>query len=244
VGATENNRAIRSRHAAHRATKYPIGCLLGASSISIPTSPDASPRVIAPGTPRLKLRNAPVVTFHVTIGAFGQACPKPASLPFRNCRFLGVRNRQCCCRRNPKHQQKHRHSVKVQHRVPILGPASIEITASRHQITRTHPIAPAFYLESCSVDRSHCIGVGEILSRFSFRSHPDTSLRNSDYLNGVILALAMPIRLAGTFFHSRGLFPETFHPWLIWFVSDALHAAEKSRDGKARKPCWPCRTSG
>jgi hypothetical protein len=75
VGCDKNNRTIRSRHAAHRATKYPIGRLLSASSISTPTSPDASPRTIAPGAPGLKLRNTPVVTFRVTIGAFGQARP-------------------------------------------------------------------------------------------------------------------------------------------------------------------------
>jgi hypothetical protein len=124
----QNNRTIRSRHAAHRATKYPVGRLAGASSISIPTSPDASPRTIAPGAPGLKLRNAPVVTFHVTIGAIGQARPQRASLPFRNCRFLSVRKRHCCCRQNAKHQQKHRHPVKVQHRMLILGPASIALT--------------------------------------------------------------------------------------------------------------------
>jgi hypothetical protein len=66
----------------------------------------------------LKLRDAPVVTFHVTIGAFGQTGRKPATLPFRNCRFLSVRKRHCCCRCNPEHKQKHRH------------PARIELTAS------------------------------------------------------------------------------------------------------------------
>jgi hypothetical protein len=113
VGDDKTTRTIRSRHAAHRATKYPIGRLLGGSSRSISTTPDASPRTIAPGAPGLKLRDAPVVTFHVTIGAFGQTRRKPATLPFRNCRFLSVRKRHCCCRRNPEHQQKHRHSVKV-----------------------------------------------------------------------------------------------------------------------------------
>jgi hypothetical protein len=34
----------------------------------------------------------------------------------------------------------------------------------------------------------------------------------------------MPIRLAGAFFHLRRLFPEKFHPWLIWFVSDVPRA--------------------
>jgi hypothetical protein len=109
----KRTRTIRSRHAAHRATKYPIGRLLGASSGSISTTPDARPRTIAPGAPGLKLRDAPVVTFHVTIGAFGQTRRKPATLPFRNCRFLSVRKRHCCCRRNPEHKQKHRHSVKI-----------------------------------------------------------------------------------------------------------------------------------
>jgi hypothetical protein len=113
VGDDKRPRTIRSRHAAHRATKYPIGCLLGASSRSISTTPDASPRTIAPGAPSLKLRDAPVVTFHVTIGAFGQTGRKPATLPFRNCRFLSVRKRHCCCRRNPEHKQKNRHSVNV-----------------------------------------------------------------------------------------------------------------------------------
>jgi hypothetical protein len=164
----ENNRTIRSRHAVHRATKYPIGRLLGASSISIPTSPDASPRTIAPGAPGLKLRNAPVVTFHVTIGAIGQARPQRASLPFRNCRFLSVRKRHCCCRQNAKHQQKHRHPVKVQHRMLILGPASI---GANHQ-----PGIQSFELIPL---RQHSIWsfagliaatalAGEITSRFGF----------------------------------------------------------------------------
>jgi hypothetical protein len=113
VGDDKKTRTIRSRHAAHRATKYPIGRMLGASSRSISTTPDASPRTIAPGAPGLKLRDAPVVTFHVTIGAFGQTGRKPATLPFRNYRFLSVRKRHCRCRRNPEHKQKHSNSVKV-----------------------------------------------------------------------------------------------------------------------------------
>jgi hypothetical protein len=86
------------------------------------------------------LRDAPVVAFHVTIGAFSQTRRKPPALPFRNRRFLSVRKRHRCCGRNPEHHQKHRHSVKVQHRVLILGPTRIELTSSLHQIFRTHPI--------------------------------------------------------------------------------------------------------
>jgi hypothetical protein len=73
---------FRSRHAVHRATKYPIGRLLGGSLISIPATPNASARTIAPGAPGLKSRDAPVATFHVAIGAFYQTPRKPASLPF------------------------------------------------------------------------------------------------------------------------------------------------------------------
>jgi hypothetical protein len=71
---------FRSRHAVHRATKYPIGRLLGGSLILISASPDAGARTIAPGAPGLKLRDASVVTFHVAIGAFDQTSRKPASL--------------------------------------------------------------------------------------------------------------------------------------------------------------------
>jgi len=175
----ENNRTIRSGHAAHRASKNPIGRLLGASSIFIPASPDASPRMVAPGAPGLKLRNAPVVTFHVTVGAFGQTRPQPASLPFRNRRFLGVRKRHCCCRRNAEHQQKHRLSVKVQHRVLSCGLQELTTTSLWHPIFQTHPIAAEFCLESCRVDRSHRIGVGEMLRASAWGHSRTLSPQNS-----------------------------------------------------------------
>jgi hypothetical protein len=107
---------IRSWHAAHRAIEYRICPLLSASAISSPTIPDASPRTIAPGTPGLKLRDAPVVTFHVAIGTFCQTGRKTATLTCRNCRFLSVGKHHGCCRGNPKHQQNNRHSLQVQHR--------------------------------------------------------------------------------------------------------------------------------
>ena len=170
----QNNRTIRSRHAAHRASKNPIGRLLGASSIFIPTSPDASPRTVAPGAPGLKLRNAPVVTFHVTVGAIGQARPQRASLPFRNRRFLSVRKRHCCCRRNAEHQQKHRHPVKVQHRVLSCGPARYRANHQPDiQSFELIRLRQTFYLQSCRVDRSHRVGVGEIL-RASTSGHTRT----------------------------------------------------------------------
>jgi hypothetical protein len=174
----ENNRTIRSRHAAHRASKNSIGRLLGASSIFIPASPDASPRMVAPGAPGLKLRNAPVVTFHVTVGAFGQARPQPASLPFRNRRFLGVRKRHCCCRRNAEHQQKHRLSVKVQHRVLSCGLQELTTTSLASNLSNSSDCGE-ICLESCRVDRSNRIGVGEMLRASAWGHSRTLSPQNS-----------------------------------------------------------------
>jgi hypothetical protein len=81
--------------------------------MAVPTTPDASSRTIAPRAPGLELRNAPVAAFHVTNGAFRQTGSKPASLAFRNRRFLTVRNGHRYCRRDDENRQEHRHSMKV-----------------------------------------------------------------------------------------------------------------------------------
>jgi hypothetical protein len=53
--------------------------------------------------------------------------------------------------------------VKVQHRVLSCGLQELTTTSLWHPIFQTHPIAAEFCLESCRVDRSHRIGVGEML---------------------------------------------------------------------------------
>ena len=127
-------RTIGSGNAAHRALQYPTGRLLSGSLIAVSTRPHASARTIAPGTPGLKLRDAPIVTFHVAVRTFCQTRCKPAPFPFRECRFLSIRVRHPCCGRNPKHQQNHRHSFKVQHNGPFVAAFRIEPTAGVHQI--------------------------------------------------------------------------------------------------------------
>ena len=131
VGA-ERRTSEPSRNAGHRAPRYPIGRLLSGSLISIPTIPNASARTIAPRASGLELRDAPIVTFHVAVRTFCQTRCKPAPFPFRECRFLSIRERRLCCRRNPKRQQNHRYSVKVQYRGPFPAAYWIKPTANVH----------------------------------------------------------------------------------------------------------------
>ena len=71
--------------AARHTTKYLIGRLLGGylgKLISIPTTPDASARTIAPhDAPGLRFRDTSIVACLVTVGAFYQTGRKPMSLP-------------------------------------------------------------------------------------------------------------------------------------------------------------------
>jgi hypothetical protein len=112
---------LRSRNAIHRASEYPIGRLLSGSWYRFPTIPNASARTIAPSASSLELRDAPIVTFHVAIGAFYQTRHEPAPLTFRNRRLLSIRQARFCCRRNPKRKQNHPNYSKGQYRGSSLA---------------------------------------------------------------------------------------------------------------------------
>jgi len=105
----------RSRAAARYTTEYPIDRRLGGH----PTPPDASAHAIAPHSPvGLRLRDTSIVACLVAVRAFYQTRRKPKSLALR--RFLGLRERHRCRRRQAKHRQNKRHFLAIQHDVSFL----------------------------------------------------------------------------------------------------------------------------
>jgi hypothetical protein len=98
--------------AARHAGKYNL-----VSRILEPTSPNAGARGIAPrDAVGLRFRHTAIDACLVTVGAFYQTHRKPMSLPLRERRFLGNRERHGCRGHNPKDQQRrHRYFVKIRH---------------------------------------------------------------------------------------------------------------------------------
>jgi hypothetical protein len=98
--------------AARRAAKYNL-----VSRILEATSPNAGARGIAPRDALgLRFRHTEIDACLVTVGAFFQTHRKPMSLPLRERRFLGNRERHGCRGHNPKDQQRrHRYFAKIRH---------------------------------------------------------------------------------------------------------------------------------
>jgi hypothetical protein len=129
--------------AARNTTKYLIARLLGGylrKWMFSPTAPYASARTITPhDAPGLRFRDTSIDACLVAVGAFYQTRREPLSLHFRKCRFLSVRERRRCRRRNPKHRQSHLYFLKVQHYGSSLQSAKwnkrIERATALHQFT-------------------------------------------------------------------------------------------------------------